>query len=349
MSTSIARQWARYALNVRYESLGPAVIAAARTFLKDSIACALGGAQTEDFHILCRVYADLGGKPECTIIGSLLRTNVRNAALANGLAIRALDYNDVYWKQDPCHPSDLLPAALCVAEREHRTGRDLLRGMVVAWELEMRICEAAFPGVRELGWHHASLTQFVSPVVAGLMLGLTEDQIVHAIGINGSHNHTLGAVTAGQLTMMKNTVDPMATEAGVMAPSWPSKATNGLSSSLNNAKASSTRSVKCGRPRRCSQGSATRTRFSIAPSSPSRPKPSPVAIRLHNGRVFTRDRAYPKGDPRDPVSDAETRAKFTALGDGVLPAAQLEQALALIDRVEEIDDIGELMNVLRKP
>jgi 2-methylcitrate dehydratase len=49
------------------------------------------------------------------------------------------------------------------------------------------------------------------------MLGLNEDQMVNAIGISGSHNHTIGCPTAGKLTMMKNTVDPMAVQSGVFA------------------------------------------------------------------------------------------------------------------------------------
>jgi 2-methylcitrate dehydratase len=49
------------------------------------------------------------------------------------------------------------------------------------------------------------------------MLGLTVDQMVHAIGISGCHSHTIGCPTAGKLTMMKNTVDPMAVQAGVFA------------------------------------------------------------------------------------------------------------------------------------
>jgi len=81
----------------------------------------------------------------------------------------------------------------------------------------MRMCLAADPGVREVGWHHASLTQFVSPLVAGRMLGLSEDQLVSAVGISGSSHFTLGGVVAGHLTNMKNTADPMATEAGVRA------------------------------------------------------------------------------------------------------------------------------------
>jgi 2-methylcitrate dehydratase len=81
----------------------------------------------------------------------------------------------------------------------------------------MRVCEAAFPGVRERGWHHATLTAFVSPIVAGKMLDLDWERMQHAIGISGSRMCTLGAVTAGKLTMMKNTVDPMATQSGVLA------------------------------------------------------------------------------------------------------------------------------------
>jgi 2-methylcitrate dehydratase len=81
----------------------------------------------------------------------------------------------------------------------------------------MRLCEAAFPGIRERGWHHATLTAFVSPVVAARMLGLDSERIQHAIGISGSRMCTLGAVTAGKLTMMKNTVDPMATQSGTLA------------------------------------------------------------------------------------------------------------------------------------
>jgi 2-methylcitrate dehydratase len=88
---------------------------------------------------------------------------------------------------------------------------------VLGHEYEMRLCEAAFPGIRERGWHHATLTAFVSPIVAGRALGLAWEQIQHAIGISASHGCTLGAVTAGKLTMMKNTVDPMSTESGVMA------------------------------------------------------------------------------------------------------------------------------------
>ena len=49
------------------------------------------------------------------------------------------------------------------------------------------------------------------------MLGLDAEQIQHAIGISASRHCTTGSVTAGKLTMMKNTVDPLATQSGVLA------------------------------------------------------------------------------------------------------------------------------------
>jgi len=131
--------------------------------------------------------------------------------------IRCMDYNDIYWKQDPAHPSDILPAAIACAERAGSDGRELIAGIVLGHEFDMRLSEAAYPGIRERGWHHATLTAFVSPIVAGRMLRLRPEQIQNAIGISGSARATFGAVTAGKLTMMKNTADPMATESGVLA------------------------------------------------------------------------------------------------------------------------------------
>jgi 2-methylcitrate dehydratase len=106
---------------------------------------------------------------------------------------------------------------MACGERSGKGGRELIVGIVLGHEFEMRLCEAAFPGIRERGWHHATLTAFVSPMVAAKLLELDWEKMQHAIGISGSRMATLGAVTAGKLTMMKNTVDPMACQSGVLA------------------------------------------------------------------------------------------------------------------------------------
>ena len=214
---TITGTMARWAASLRYEDLPPAVVHEAKRYLLDSLGCALGGLRQEDAGIMLETLEEVGGTGPCGILGTGRRTDAVSAALANALMIRVMDYNDIYWQQDPSHPSDIIPAALAAAELMDADGRDLIVGIVLGHEFEMRFCEAAIPGLRERGWHHATLTAFVAPIVAGRMLQLTPAQIQHAIGISGSRHATLGAVTAGKLTMMKNTVDPMATQSGVLA------------------------------------------------------------------------------------------------------------------------------------
>ncbi len=217
MEKTISREISEFAVNLKYEDLPEEVVHQVKRFLYDSVGCAFGGYKTKDVNILRDIYKEMGGKEESTVIGFGDKIPAVNSTLVNSLMIRALDYNDIYWKEDPSHPSDLIPAALSVGELVGADMKDVIVAIVLAYEFEQRLCEFAVPGIRERKWHHATLTQFVSPIVAGKLLGLTVDEMVNAIGISGSHNHTIGAPTAGKLTMMKNTVDPMAVQSGVLA------------------------------------------------------------------------------------------------------------------------------------
>jgi 2-methylcitrate dehydratase len=217
MPETITATMARWATDLTYDDLGERAIHEAKRYLLDSLGCAFGGYRQEDAKIALEVLDEIGGDGPATILGSGSKTDAVSASLANALMVRVMDYNDIYWQQDPSHPSDIIPAAIACGERAGRDGRDLIVGIVLGHEFEMRLCEAAFPGIRERGWHHATLTAFVSPIVASRMLGLSWEQCQHSIGISASRHATLGAVTAGKLTMMKNTVDPMATQSGVLA------------------------------------------------------------------------------------------------------------------------------------
>ena len=217
MEKSISRQIAEFSLNLKYEDLPKEVIHEVKRYLYDTIGCAFGGYHTKDVNILRDIYSQMGGKPEATVIGFGDKIPAVNASLVNSLMVRALDFNDIYWKEDPSHPSDIIPAALAVGEMMNSSFEEIIVAIVLAYEFEQRMCLFAVPGVRERKWHHATLTQFVAPIVAGRLMNLTVDQLVNAIGISGSHNHTIGCPTAGKLTMMKNTVDPMAVQSGVFA------------------------------------------------------------------------------------------------------------------------------------
>ncbi len=202
MDISISRQMARFTLDLQYEDLPADVVHGVKRYLYDYIGCAFGGFYTRDVQIMRKIYRQMEGTGEASLLASGERLPAVNATLINSLAIRALDFNDIYWKEDPSHPSDLIPAALNVGELVGATMKDVIAAIVLAYEFEQRLCEFAVPGLRERKWHHATITQFVSPIVAGKLMGLSEDQLVNAIGISGSHSHTIGCPTAGNLTMM---------------------------------------------------------------------------------------------------------------------------------------------------
>jgi 2-methylcitrate dehydratase len=214
---TLTERLAEFTVGLTCDRIPEEARAAAKRFIFDSVGCALGGLKQEDPQIYRRVLGFLGGNEHATIIGTAEKASLVQAALVNSLLIRVMDYNDIYWMQDPSHPSDIIPAALSVGEYAGKSGADILTAVVVAYEIEMRLCEFAVPGIRERGWHHATLTQFASPYAAGKMLDLNVEQLVNAAGISGSCHGSTGSVTAGKLTMMKNTVDPLAAAAGVEA------------------------------------------------------------------------------------------------------------------------------------
>src|SRR6266480_891145 len=103
---------AEWACGLNYEHLSPEAIQAAKLFWFDSIGCALGGSQQDDAKILLKHYRAMsatadssggegGGKGRATAFVSGFKTNPVDAAFLNGHMIRAMDYNDIYWKADP--------------------------------------------------------------------------------------------------------------------------------------------------------------------------------------------------------------------------------------------------------
>src|SRR5207302_646955 len=99
---------ADWACSLKYEHLSPEAIQAAKLFWFDSIGCALGGSQQDDAKILLKHHramsatADSSAGPargsKATAFVSGFKTNPVDASFLNGHMIRAMDYNDIYWK-----------------------------------------------------------------------------------------------------------------------------------------------------------------------------------------------------------------------------------------------------------
>ena len=114
MEKELSRQIAQFAIGLKYRDLPTAVVDEVKRYVYDSIGCAYGARQTKDVQIMRDLCVAMGGVGEATTIGFGDSLPAVNATLVNSLMIRSLDFNDIYWKEDPSHPSDLIPAALAV-------------------------------------------------------------------------------------------------------------------------------------------------------------------------------------------------------------------------------------------
>ena len=108
---TITAKMSRWAASLDFKHLSQDAVYQAKRFLLDSAGCALGGYQQHDVKIALEVLDEIAGKGPATVIGTGKHIDPVSASLANGLMIRCMDYNDIYWKQDPSHPSDIFPAA----------------------------------------------------------------------------------------------------------------------------------------------------------------------------------------------------------------------------------------------
>ncbi|EDY50445.1 MmgE/PrpD family protein [Streptomyces clavuligerus] len=77
--------------------------------------------------------------PGASVFGSRARVSPEWAAWANGTAVRELDFHDTYLAADYSHPGDNIPPLLAVAQHTGRTGADLLRGIVAAYEIHVAL------------------------------------------------------------------------------------------------------------------------------------------------------------------------------------------------------------------
>src|ERR1039458_1897561 len=123
--TATMSQWAA---GVKFEQLSKDAVYQAKRFLLDSVGCALGGYQQHDVIIALEVLNEIAGCSGATVIGSGRQMDVVSAALDNALSLCCLDYNDICWKQDPSHPSDIFAAAMAAGERPGSDGRELIVG-----------------------------------------------------------------------------------------------------------------------------------------------------------------------------------------------------------------------------
>lgn len=193
-AAGLTRLLARHALSYSADSIAPEAFAVAKQCVLDWFAVTLPGTAEDCARILHDELALAGAGP-CTAIGMTGRFSAHDAALINGTASHALDYDDVN-RALSGHPTvAVFPAALAVAEAEGRGGRDTLVAFIAGYEIACIVGRLVAPSHYANGFHATgTLGALGAAVAAGLLLGLDETRLEHAIGLAATQSAGLKAM-----------------------------------------------------------------------------------------------------------------------------------------------------------
>jgi 2-methylcitrate dehydratase PrpD len=183
---------AEFVAKSRFEDCPPAAVEAARRAIMDCLGVMLAGSTEPAARIVQAVAQVEGGTPLATIVGTGRRTGAVWAALANGTAAHALDFDDTNFAMMG-HPSaPVLSAALAAGELGLATGQDLVHAFLLGFEVETTVAEIINPAHYEHGWHATcTLGTLGAAAAAARILGLDTAQTATALAVAASQSSGL--------------------------------------------------------------------------------------------------------------------------------------------------------------
>ena len=185
---NITKRIAEYVTATDIEDFPPDAIEAAKGAIMDCLACTLAGSRESLSDILCRYVAAEGSALIASVVGRGFRTSAANAALLNGAMAHALDYDDIT-QITKTHPTAvLLPASLAVAEEFGASGKDMLLGYMLGFEVACAVGESLSEAYYDdLGWHPTGpLGAVGSAAAASRIMALDPEQTAMAVSLAAS-------------------------------------------------------------------------------------------------------------------------------------------------------------------
>lgn len=182
-SRGLTRHLADAARACRFEDLPHPVVRVAKHCMLDWLGVALVGVREPAARLLREELVEPDSSGPCTLLDGSTG-GAHEAALVNGTAGHALDFDDVVWVMTGHPTAPLMPAVLAMGELTDAGGRDLLTAFVAGFETESRLGASVAPGHYDAGFHAtATLGSFGAAASSARLLHLDEDQWQHALGI----------------------------------------------------------------------------------------------------------------------------------------------------------------------
>ncbi len=183
---------AEFVTKSRLEDCPEAAVESARRAILDCLGVMLAGSIEPAARILQRVAQAEGGSPLCSVVGTKPRTGAVWAALCNGTAAHALDFDDTNFALMG-HPSaPVLAAALAAGELALADGRAVVHAFLLGFEVETTLAEVINPAHYAHGWHATcTLGTLGATATAARLLGLDAAQTRAALSVAASQSSGL--------------------------------------------------------------------------------------------------------------------------------------------------------------
>lgn len=217
-TTSPTAALARFAAELTYDSIPPAVREHAKLCLLDTIGCGLYGSTLTWVRIVRQTVVDVDETARAELWASGELASAPHAALINGMAIHAFELDDLH-RDSIVHPGSVVVSAALAAARCRRepvSGEDLVTAMVAGYEVAARVGRSMGAAHLVQGWHPTGTHgTFGAAAAAGSILELWPERMRNAIGSAGSQSS--GLMSSQFSSMVKRYHAGHAAQAGLMS------------------------------------------------------------------------------------------------------------------------------------
>jgi 2-methylcitrate dehydratase PrpD len=176
---------ASFVTDLKFSNIPAAAVQTAKTAVRDCLGVALAGSVEEDAKICAQIARQENSREEATVIGQKFKTSALNAALANGTAAHALDFDHSFTLMgQPTAP--IIPALFAMGESLGADGPRLIEAYVVGFEVTGKLAGSLCDSAHD-GWHAPStLGSFGAAAACSKLLGLSASQVEMALGMTAS-------------------------------------------------------------------------------------------------------------------------------------------------------------------
>ena len=185
---NLTEQLSNYIVSHQASQFPEPILDRAKIHILDTFGAMISGSMLKPGKVVIDFVRAEGGPRQATVVATDVQTTAILAALANAMTAHADETDDAHFPTVTHPGSVILPAALAIAEREHRSGQDLIAAVVLGYDVMCRINKAfdrAWMGKR--GLHAGSLCAVFGAVAAATrLLRMSKQQVRYALALAGT-------------------------------------------------------------------------------------------------------------------------------------------------------------------